>query len=408
MRKASLVITGMLCLFAFSGVWSSSPVKARAGDATEFAATLSTSERRKFEQYYAAWTFHRADLDAFWDKVSATRKERRKRRRAGLPLRVGDYVNAYPPKYEGPKLSKSLAKRWRAFKARKAGPRPTKRRQLPGLKDYLAAARKHYGFVPERIPEREFKRRYASEALRLGLSKQQVVRVYGLETGGNGTADMQAGIHPISKRGQPISSALGYAQLLAANSINEVVKHGREFKERLRRMADRPGISEVRRASLEKKIRVLTTMRKAATSIPNKWSQHQRFAKTGRGMGIHALNLDGDIGPWLQVYKLKGIKKFAERKGRTALSSTELELMNLAGPGTGIEMMTTVGLDRPTVNFFSRRGYERNSVVRGRTSRGLLEALAQRMDANVKNEGAIEFFAVFDELLSERRAAEAR
>ena len=74
---------------------------------------------------------------------------------------------------------------------------------MPGLADFLAQAKAQYDFVPERIPEREFKLRYAREALRVGLTKDQVVRVYALETSGLGTADMVAGIHPIKKTGQP-------------------------------------------------------------------------------------------------------------------------------------------------------------------------------------------------------------
>ena len=41
-----------------------------------------------------------------------------------------------------------------------------------------------------------------------------VVRIYALETGGQGTYDMQSGINPATKQGRPISSAPGYAQLL--------------------------------------------------------------------------------------------------------------------------------------------------------------------------------------------------
>ncbi len=405
MRKTILPVAGLLVLI-IAALGLQMPVAwAKAGDAREFAATLSGRERTQFEEYYAAKVFFQADLDAYWDKVTSTRSKRRKRIRSGLPARQSDYVSTFPPEYKGPSLSKSLSAQWAKFQARDEPSRPAKpKTELPGLSDYLAASRKYYSFEPERIAEREFKRRYAREALRLGLSKEQVVRVYGLETGGNGTADMQAGIHPISKKGRPISSALGYAQLLAANSVNEVVKHGNEFIERLQKLARAPGIDDERRARLKTKIKALGAMTRNAKSIPNKWASHQRFAKTGKGMGIHAINLDGDIGPWIQVYKLKGIKLFAEKKGRSNLDSTELELMNLAGPGTGIEMMTSVGLGMPTVNFFSRRGYERNSVVRGRTSQGLLEALGDRMNVNVKNAGAKEFFEVFDELLADRSA----
>ncbi|MEO1281850.1 MAG: hypothetical protein AAFV69_08955 [Pseudomonadota bacterium] len=373
--------------------------------ASAFEATLSAKERKAFNAYFTAKTFHAADKDAFWSKVSAKRKKRRAKIRKGGLVTKRDYVTSFPPVYEGPKLSNALARKWKAWKNRDAKPgKPKKRKGLPGVSDFLRYAKKYYGFVPERIPEREFKRRYARDALRLGLSKDQVVRVYALETGGNGTADMQAGIHPISKKGRPISSALGYAQLLNANSTTELVKHGDEFLKRLRRMRDAT-TSESRRASLGRKITSLRKMLRKAKSIPYSWGRHRKFARTGPGLGIHALNLDGDIGPWLQVIKLKGIKDLAVRKGRPDIDSTELELMNLAGPSTGLEMMSAVGLSMPTVNFFARRGYERNSVVRGRTSTELLAELKKRMDYNSRNKGAKVFTQVFDELIADQKRA---
>lgn len=371
--------------------------------ALQFAAQLSAKDRKEFEAYYKAWTFHQAEKDAFWDQVEEKRKVRRAKLRDGRLITKADYVDGFPPEFEGPNLSKPLSEAWKKFQAdgREESKRPAA--DLPGLADYLAAAKRYYGFEPERISEREFKLRYAREALRLGLSKDQVVRVYALETGGIGTADMQAGIHPLRRTGRPISSALGYAQLLAANSIDELVKHGADFVSRLERMSKSPEIGAERREKLRGKIIALRKMIKKAKSIPHSWSHHQKFADTGPGMGIHAINLDGDIGPWLQVIKLKGIIDFAKKKDRYDLSPTELELMNLAGPGTGLEMMTALGLQMPTVNFFSRRGYERNSIVRGRTSAELLQALEDRMNQNVKKQGAIEFAEAFDQLRAEAR-----
>lgn len=370
--------------------------------ASGFAAQLPPDDRREFENYYKAWTFHQAEKDAFWAKVEARRSARRQKIRAGKLITRADYVNEFPPEFEGPTLSKRLAAEWAKYQAAGTGTRKPPS-DLPDLNAYLAAAKRHYNFEPERISEREFKRRYAREALRLGLTREQVVRVYALETGGIGTADMQAGIHPLRRSGKPISSALGYAQLLSANSVDELVKHGPEFVTRLERMSASGAISEERRGKLRAKAVALRKMIKKAKSVPHVWSHHQEFAKTGPGMGIHPINLDGDIGPWIQVIKLKGIKDFAERKNRYDLGPTELELMNLAGPGTGIEMMTAVGLQMPTVNFFARRGYERNSVVRGRTSAELLKALEDRMNKNEKNSGAVEFYEVFEQLTAEAR-----
>lgn len=387
-----------------TGLLVTSPADARR-DANGFMDRLTAPDRDTFEAWLKARTFFSAELDAFWAKVEKKRANRRKKKRAGTVLTEADYVDAYPPKYEGPELPKALAKAWSDYQNEEKVSGPTKPREdLPGLDDYLQAAKKYYGFVPERIPEREFKRRYAREALRLGLNSEQVVRVYALETSGLGTADMQAGIHPIKRTGRPISSALGYAQLLAANSVNELQKHGRTFLRRLQEMEADPQVSAQRRARLKTKIAALKRMLSRVNRVPKRWAAHRKFARTGPGMGIHPINVDGDIGPWLQVIKLKGIHDIASRAGRPGIGPTELELMNLAGPGTGLEMMTSVGLNMPTVNFFSRRGYERNTIVRGNTSKGLLEALEKRMDYNVKNSGAVEFFAVFEEAAREKSA----
>jgi hypothetical protein len=80
----------------------------------------------------------------------------------------------------------------------------------------------------------------------------------------------------------------------------------------------------------------------AARSVPNEWGAHVTYAGTPPGLGIHALNLDADVGPWLQVLKLKALKDEAAAAGRESLAGSEIELMNLAGPRTGLEMMTPV------------------------------------------------------------------
>ena len=379
------------------------PVALAATKASEFSATLGSEQRGVFEAWYVAQISHSAALNGYWRKVDSKRNTRRKKKRARRALTDRDYVSSFPPKYNGPALPKGLLAKWRKFRAKGAAP-PKKRTSLPGIADYLASAKRHYNFAPERISEREFKRRYALEALRFGLSKDQVVRVFALETGGNGTADMQAGIHPISKRGRPISSALGYAQLLAANSINVMAKHGPKFVARLERMLRRERVPQRRRAIAEK-LNALRAMLRTAKSIPYKWSRQRALARTSRGRGLHPLNIDGDIGPWMQVIKLADIKKLAARKGKPNIASAELELMNLAGPGTGLEMMRQAGIDKPTTNFFSRRGYYRNSIVRGQTSAGLIKALAKRMDQNMKKKGSQEFLAVFEEIIASRRQA---
>ncbi|MEW5962866.1 MAG: hypothetical protein AB1749_04830 [Pseudomonadota bacterium] len=374
-----------------------------ASRADTFRATLEPRERALFDAYLSAQTFHGAALDAYWGLIEKKKAARKRKKAAGQPLARNDYVLEPPPKYSGPELPAELAKRWAAYETE---PRPEEPppEPLPTVADFLDSARRHYDFEPERIAEREFKARYAREALALGLTKDQVVRVYALETSGLGTADMQAGIHPITRKGKPISTALGYAQLLAANSINEIAKSGDGFLARMRALLKRTGEPQ-RRARLEAKIASLKAMVATARSVPRDWSRHVALASTDKGRGIHAVNLDGDIGPWLQVIKLDGLRQLAEKEGRGRLAGAEIELMNLAGPATGLEMMTQVARDVPTTNFFARGAYARNTIVRGKSAAELLAALDQRMDENVKNAGAVEFGEVFDEIAREASMA---
>ncbi len=394
-RMATLVLWVMAATVA-----AHSTAAASSKPLDGFLETLSTQDRAEFEAYYAAMTFHRAAVDAYWAKVSAMRTQRRARLRRGGKATPRDYVTEFPPEYKGPRASKRLLKLWAAYQS--DGRRPQRRRTTyPTAADYIALAERYYGFKPERVPEREFKRRYAAEALRLGLTKRQVVRVYALETGGYGTADMVAGVSPRHGRGRPISTALGYAQLLAANTVNVLQSSGSTFVKRLQTLRNRANDPD-RIAKLDAKIVSLRKMLRVANAIPKRWSAQRKLARTARGRGMHAINIDGDIGPWLQVRKLRGVRDYGTRAGYTSLKSEQLELMNLAGPGTGLEMMTPTGMKMPTSNFFSRLGYERNSVVRGRTSAELLEALGERMDRAERNPGAREFAEVFGELLAAR------
>ena len=78
---------------------------------------------------------------------------------------------------------------------------------------------------------------------------------------------------------------------------------------------------------------------------------------------------------------------------------TQIELLNLAGPRTGLDMMEPVGRTMPTTNFFSFGGYWRNTIVRDKTAAELLAALDERIEINLKKSGSIEFAAAFDEAL---------
>ena len=375
---------------------------ARAGIADDFQERLSGAKLQVFQAWRAARRAHDARLDAYWSEIETKRAERRKKKASGAPLSTADYVMTLPPAYEGPQLPPDLLAAWNKFVAEEeAKVPPPVVKEVPGLDVYLAAAKSVYGFEPERISERAFKDRYAEEALALGLVKAQVVRIYALETGGQGTADMQAGINPITGKGKPISSALGYAQLLDANSVNEVAKHGAYFLDRLDKLARAPDLPRERIAQLRQKNAVLNRMIANARSVPGVWARHQEYARTPEGQGIHALNLDGDIGPMLQAIKLQGLKVEAEKAGKMKLSGGEMELMNLSGPATGLEILLHPAAGAaPTTNFFTRRAYGVNKMVQGLTGAGLLAELDRRMDLAMSKPGVKEFEASFDAIMT--------
>ncbi len=365
-------------------------------------AQLTPEQRQIYDGWRAARSAFEAEYDAYWAAVDGRRDGRRKKRASAQPFTAADYIPTFPPKYAGPALPDTIAKA--LVDPTKPVAPPTPENQLPTVNDYRMAALTEHGFAPEQTTEIEFKRRYAAEALTIGLSKDQVIRVYALETGGDGTYDMQSGYHPVTRMGKPISSAIGYAQLLSGNSVSELLRHGEGFARRLDTMAanDQSGVPW-RSASLRRKAGIVRAMVADVKSVPDEWGAHVKFGGTPKGMAIHALNLDADVGPWLQVIKLKGLKETAASEGgRTALSGAEMELMNLAGPRTGLEMMTPLGRTIPTPNFFSRGGYERNSVVRERIASDLLLELGRRMELGLLKPGSIEFAAAFDAVAAGR------
>jgi hypothetical protein len=377
---------------------------AHAISTTDFLASLSETEVDEFQDWKSARSKFESQLNAYWDAVEGKRQERKKKRNAKIPFDSSDYVMSFPPAYKGPSLSGELARKYERFldEQQKANPAPSK--ELATIPDYLEAAKRVYNFTPERLTEKEFKLRYAEAAQGLGLSKDQVVRVYALETGGIGTYDMQAGIHPIKKTGHAISSALGYAQLLDANSVNELARSGATFIARLEQKLRNPNNTPGRTASLKHKIAVLKRMYANCKRVPFEWDQHQAYAKTLEGMGVHTINIDGDIGPILQAMKLKTLKDIAEQQGRPSLSGAEIELMNLAGPVTGLEMMQPPGSMAPTPNFFARRAYYVNKMVIGLTGAELQAELDRRMTEAVTTPGSQEFAQSFDAVASRRAA----
>jgi hypothetical protein len=345
--------------------------------------------RQELEAYLQARDAYQAAAKTYWSSITEKRRSRNGKRARGAALSIDDYVLDQPPVYSGPPKPRDPSKP-------SEPPQPPP--YVPVVADFLAAAVNEFKFAP-RTPRNdgEFKRAYVATAAAAGLSKDQVVRIYSFEATGNGTYDLEAGLE-YNKNGRAITTALGYNQLLATNSVEILAENGERFIATLAARAQQLPDSDQK--ALEKKLAIVRKMIAFAKSVPDDWNEHEILARTQKGLAIHALNLDLDFGPLLQTQKLLDSIVFARRKGFTApLSAAELEMMNLTGDGNGFDMVTMPAAWRdkvPTSNFFQQRGYADNPVVqRNNVVAKLLVATDAVMDTEVKKPGAKELAAAF-------------
>src|SRR5215211_2292053 len=347
--------------------------------------------RRKLREYQEARAAFEEEAGAYWSAISEKRKGRNAKRRDRQAIVLDDYVLTQPPLYSGPK--------------RPVNPEPEEekppreRKPLPVVADFLKAAADQFQFTPQRpAAEVDFKRAYARYALAAGLTREQAMRVYSFETGGNGNYDMQSGLSASRPGSRAISTAIGYNQLLTTNSVELLAEQGHELiKELTARAATASGAT---RKAMDQKLAVLKKMVAFTRTVPDTWSEHEKLANTPQGWAVHAMVLDIDVGPMLQTHKLLTSVIFARTKGyNRPLTAAELEMMNLTGDGTGLDMVTMPQAMReqvPTSNFFQRSGYERNPVaIRNNTVAKLLAITDERMDFNSSKPGAQELAAAF-------------
>jgi hypothetical protein len=387
--KCRCLPAGLLAI-AMSAAWLSpaAPQNAQTADALmqqpELAAAVAQC-RRAFEEYDRAWQSYTAASSAYWNLISAKRQLRNGKRVRGEPLSISDYVLTQPPAYTGPPKPRN------PLKPEAAPPRV----YVPVVADFVAAARDEFKFIP-RFPhsETEFKRSYAKVALAAGLTADQIVRIYGFEATGNGNYDIEAGLE-YNKHGRAITTALGYNQLLATNSVEILAEKGPEF---IRHFESKSAALSGGYPSVDGKLDVLRRMVAFARSVPDAWGQHEILANTHKGLAAHALHLDLDVGPILQSQKLLDSVVFARRKGFSrTLTAAELEMMNLTGDGNGFDMVTMPLAWReqvPTANFFRPSGYADNPVAqRNDVVAKLIAATDARMDEEIKKPGARELAA---------------
>jgi hypothetical protein len=356
------------------------------------AQTATPAQMAEYQRKLADYTAIRAQFDeeasAYWSAVSDKRRARNAKRRSGEAIALDDYVLTHPPVYSGPPRPVDPS----------APPTPPKERKpIPVVADFLRHAQEQFQFSPRKpASEIEYKRAYARIASSFGLTKDQAVRIYSFESGGNGGYDVQAGLERAN--GRAISTALGYNQLLTTNTIDMLAEHGDLIVKALHEKAR--AATGAHKAALERKIATVQHMVAFTRTVPNTWSAHEKLGVTPRGIAVHALNLDVDVGPLLQTLKLMDSVNFARRKGfARPLTAAELEMMNLTGDGNGFDMVSMPQAMRtrvPTSNFFQRNGYERNPVaIRNNTVAKLLAATDARMDNQATLQGARDLAAAF-------------
>ncbi len=355
--------------------------------ASSTLAAAMAQYRRALEEYTKAYEAYAAAAGAYWSSIAEKRRLRASKRANNEQISVNDYVLDQPPVYTGPPKPRDPSKPEEA---------PLREVYVPVVADFLAAAGQEFKFSP-RMPrsDSEFKRAYAAVAAAAGLTKDQIVRIYSFEATGNGDYDVEAGLE-YSKRARAITTALGYNQLLATNSVEIIAEKGNQFITSLTTKAAQ--LPDGEKQALVSKIAIVRKMVDFSRSVADDWNRHEALANTQKGLGIHALNLDLDVGPLLQTQKLLDSVVFARRKGfGETLSAAELEMMNLTGDGNGFDMimMPAAWRDKvPTANFFQRSGYKDNPVAqRNNVVAKLIAATNAQMDQEAKKPGARELAA---------------
>src|SRR5438034_6139004 len=146
-----------------------------AAATTAPSAAAMAEYRRKFEEYAAARRKYEAEADAYWRSVSDKRRLRHAKLRNNQEILLSDYVLTQPPVYVGPPKPVDPS-----APIEEAPPR----KSAPVVADFLRAAAKEFNFVPQQ---------------------------------------------PRNEIARAISTALGYNQLLATNSVELLAEKGDQF-----------------------------------------------------------------------------------------------------------------------------------------------------------------------------------
>jgi len=317
--------------------------------------------QREYDQQHGQYLKH---LDTYWQHVNTDKAAKH-------------LVTDYPPIYKGPEKPP-----WDTTPSHGPSTLPNLTEMRDASKDLKRFASGNGGeqdFSISSIDEPAFKQRYASEVMRAGkqygFSKNDVQNVvqsiYAFEDGGWGTHETLSNmplsmvkpdkpgdttIHDKRVNFRPGSTAVGYNQLLMYNTVKDVHQHGGEIASQLTTLAknDPSRAKELNEkaklltdlsASLGKELKAMSLSDPAKYVDPNGQfteALYSDFAKSkdateyskslpatdptkdnltrrSLSIGIHGLNLDGDIGPIIQAQELDDLFKYAQQNNFAGL-----------------------------------------------------------------------------------------
>lgn len=330
------------------------PLEAGEGDGSRRTLTFADVVPKPGD-YATEHAKYEKELDAYWERVDKAKSQ-------------GEFITDFPPFYEGPPKPPGLPGS------------PAHTSTLPTISDMLGESTKlnriAFGagqpdFSVNQIGEDAFKQRYAEEAARvgkqLGLTKPQVEqvaeRLFEFETGGWGHADTLSGMTQklalsddtyAREHFHPASTAIGYNQLLMMTTMREIDQHGGDIADRLSQMATE---DPARASELNQKAQLMRALGDVvhkelldfAKANPGKSyfdaqgnpkeALYADFANsrqptatglTGRELaeGLHALNIDGDVGPIIQAECLGDEMRYAQQHNFGQLLDQRVKSMN--------------------------------------------------------------------------------
>ena len=268
------------------------------------SAEAMAQYRRALAEYQAARTAYAAAADAYWNAIVQQRRQRNAKRANHEQLSIDDYVLTQPPVYAGPPKPRDPSK-----PAEGAAAAPTCRwsaifSPTPDRNSNSFPARRKAKRIQARLRQGRARGRAECRTnrphLQLRGRRQRRIRC-----AGRARARQAGARHHHGAR----------LQSIAGDQL------GRDHRRKRRHSSSRAckrapaSLPDAEKKALQSKLAIVRKMIDFGRSVPDDWNKHQVLANTPKGLGVHALNLDVDVGPYLQTQKLMDSVNFARRKG---------------------------------------------------------------------------------------------